>query len=204
VLLTALLFVVLLAATAPASADSDTTVYVTSQNFEGGRMYYRSDTGLIWVFFYNGRVSSYPASSYSSLADNPYFKPPPGRIRPIFGFGKVWGSVADVRNRLGWATTHELGFRARIVTQGAITYLTELDGRIIQINTGGTWQYVSGVPQQPPGTPRIVRIDGSPNPVSAGGTLKSILGGAGTETVIIEFTALPVRACRSRCRKTCP
>lgn len=193
VLLTTMLFVVLLAAITPASADSDTTVYVTSQNFEGGRMYYRSDSGLIWVFFYNGRVSSYPASSYSGLPDNPYYNPPPGRIRPIFGFGKVWGSVTDVRNRLGWATTHELGFRARIVTQGAITYLTELDGRIIQINTGGTWQYVSSVPQPSPGTPRIVRIDGSPNPVSAGGTLKVSWEVQGTETVIIEFysTASP-------------
>jgi hypothetical protein len=184
--------VLLVAGIAPASAG-EVTVYVTSQQFDAGRMYWRSDTGLIWVFVNSGTVYSYPASSYSGLPDNPYFNPPAGHIRPINGFGKIWGSSASVRNQLGWAITQELGFQARIVTQGGITYLTELDGRILQINGNGTWQVAASIPTPPPDAPRIVAISATPNPVSAGSTLTVSWQVAGVETVIIEFysTAQP-------------
>lgn len=146
------------AAVWPVAADSALTVYVTSQSFEGGRMYWRSDTGTIWVFVYTGQSYTFPVSSYSYLPDNPYSNQPSGYVRAINGFGKIWGSRSDVRSQLGWAYTSEIGFYTSIVTQGAYpyttTYLTELDSRIIQINYNGTWQYVSSVPQPPPVVPQ--------------------------------------------------
>jgi hypothetical protein len=185
-LITLALLLVVLAAVGPTSADSTVTVYVTSQGFDGGRMYWRADTGSIWVFFYSGQVYTYPASSYSYLPDNPYFNPPAGHIRPINGFGKIWGSSADVRNRLGWATTPEIGFYTQIATQGAITYLTELDLKTIQINTNGTWQHVASIPQSP-FVPQILWIDATPNPVTAGSALTVSWAVTGCELAIIEF-----------------
>jgi hypothetical protein len=187
VLAAALVAILLIAAgIAPASAG-DVTVYVTSQQFDAGRMYWRSDTGLIWVLVNNGAAYSYPASSYSGLPDNPYFNTPAGHFRPINGFGKVWGSSASLRNQLGWAITPELGFQARIITQGGITYLTELDGRILQINPNGTWQVVASIPTPPPDAPRVVSISAAPNPVDAGSTLTVTWQVAGVETAILEF-----------------
>ena len=177
---------------APASAG-EVTVYVTSQQFDAGRMYWRSDTGLIWVFVNNGAVYSYPASSYSGLPDNPYFNPPTGHVRPINGFGKIWGSSANIRNQLGWAITSELGFLTGIVTQGGVTYLTELDGRILQINANGTWQVAASIPTPPPDAPRIVSFSAAPDPVNAGSALTVSWEVAGVSTAIIEFysTAQP-------------
>ncbi len=167
-LVLALLIISLLAGLDPAPAQARAAVYVTSQQFDGGRMYYRADTGHIWVLYSSGQVANFPSSSYTYLPDNPFFNPPAGHIRPIFGFGKVWGGYTDVRNRLGWATTHEIGFYSPIVSQGGLTYLTEIDGKIVQMNANSTWQYVSGIPQPPPNAPRIVRLEASPNPVAPG------------------------------------
>jgi len=36
--------------------------------------------------------------------------PPPGFLRPILGFGKVWGNFADVRSVLGWGSSIELSY----------------------------------------------------------------------------------------------
>ena len=77
------------------------TVYGTVQEFEYGLMIWRSDTAQIWALIDDGTAFSFPASSYSTLPDNPIFGNPPSRLRPIFGFGKVWGNVANVRNLLG-------------------------------------------------------------------------------------------------------
>lgn len=178
---------VLAAGIVPSAAAGDVAVYVTSQQFEAGRMYWRSDTGSIWVLFNSGSVSSFLASSFSGLPNNPFYNPPAGRIRPINGFGKIWGGYADVRNRLGWAITQEIGFLTHIVTQGGMTYITELDGRILQINANGTWQVASSIPQSTPDTPRIVSISAAPNPVNAGLTLTVSWQVAGVETAIIEF-----------------
>jgi hypothetical protein len=140
---------VLLAAALPAAADSDQTVYVTAQSFVGGKMVWRSDTGHIWVLLSSGSVDSFPALSYTNLPDNPYTNPPAGYIRPINGFGKVWGNHTGMRNRLGWAITSELGFYAQIVTRGGYTYLTELNSQVIEISPSRTWQYVAGIPPLP-------------------------------------------------------
>jgi hypothetical protein len=187
VLIILVLLLVMLAAVLPASADGTATVYVTSQGFEGGRMYWRADTGTIWVFIYTGQAYTFPVSSYSYLPDNPYFNQPPGYVRAINGFGKIWGSRPDVRNQLGWATTSEIGFYTQVVTQSGITYLNELDLKIIQINTNGTWQYVSSIPQPPPSVPQILWIDAAPNPVTAGSTLTVSWTVTGCELAIIEF-----------------
>jgi hypothetical protein len=144
--------VALVVATAPAAAQSQTTVYATAQRFENGLMIWRSDNGFIWVLGNNGQAYTFPASMYSNLPDNPIFGTPPSRLRPIFGFGKVWGNYQSVRNLLGWPTLKELGFDMPIRATSDAVYLTQLDQTVIQVNNNGTWQRLNG---QPPVGPAI-------------------------------------------------
>jgi hypothetical protein len=177
----------------PASADGTFQVYVTSQRFEHGVMYWRSDTGFVWVLFDNGQAWGYPSTAYGALPDNPFISPPPGRVRPINGYGKLWGHYAAVRDRIGWATNTEIGFWTQIVTVGYFTYLIELDGRIVAINPNfDFWNRVSTLPP-PISSPKIERFAVSPDPVGAGGTLTISWSVTGSEMAILEVydTAQP-------------
>jgi hypothetical protein len=51
--------------------------------------------------------------------------PPPGRIEPVRGFGKVWREQPGVREALGWATEYEIGDRGVVqrFTNGEILWL---------------------------------------------------------------------------------
>jgi hypothetical protein len=169
------------------AADDGVTVAVTSQRFEGGVMYWRSDTGLIWVLFNDGLVQAFPSSTYGRLRDNPFRNPPPGRVRPINGFGRVWGCYRTVRDRLGWATLPELGFVTRIVTRGSSIYLVQLDGSVVQIDPNSTWHLASTIPQPAPSAPRIVSVQAQPDPVDLGGSLQITWQVTGVDLVLIEL-----------------
>lgn len=182
------LVLVTLAGLVPASAtaDSDEYVYVTAQSFTGGKLYWRSDTGYIWALCNSGLLYTYSPLSYNHLPDNPYFDPPTGYIRPINGFGQIWGYHEVLRDQLGWATTPEVGFYARITTQGTTTYLTELDRKIAQLNIDGTWKYVESIPE-PPTSPQLTVTYPVPNPVNAGDTISVGWVAQGATLVIIEL-----------------
>ncbi len=171
---------------ATATADSDEYVYVTLQGFVGGKLYWRSDTGYIWALCNNGLLYTFSPLGYSQLPDNPYVNPPAGYIRPINGFGKIWGYHKALRDQLGWATTPEVGFYARITTRGTTTYLTELDRKIVQITIDGIWQYVESIPV-PPTSPQLMVTYPVPNPVNAGSTVAVGWGAQGVDLVIIEL-----------------
>ncbi|MBI5667091.1 MAG: hypothetical protein HZC41_03715, partial [Chloroflexi bacterium] len=126
------------AAALPVAAQL-TPVYVTTQRFDSGLMVWRADNGTIYVLSDSGRAFSYSITAYSSLPDNPIFGNPPSRLRPIFGFGKVWGNNASVRDLLGWPVLPEIGFNTTVLVQNATIFITELDGSVIQINHNGTW-----------------------------------------------------------------
>ena len=132
----------------PAAAQTGTVVYATAQRFEHGLMIWRADTGQIWALADNGFAYNFPVARYSALPDNPVFGDPPSRLRPIHGFGKVWGNNDDVRAALGWPLLHELGFNMPVRHAGGTTYLTQLDQSVIQINANATWQRT-----QPPSVP---------------------------------------------------
>lgn len=129
----------------------------TTQLFENGVMIFRADNGTIYAISYNGRIYVFPSWLYGFLPDNPYpGSPPPGRIRPYLGFGKVWGNFAYVRNALGWATASEQGYILNLQTAtGGVYYLTLVNGSRIRVNPNGTWTY-SNPP--PPITPTFTPI----------------------------------------------
>lgn len=128
--------------------------YVTIQRFESGLMIWRSDNSTIYVLGSSGTALTYPSTSYANLPDNPIFGTPPSRLRPIFGFGQVWGNTKKVRDLIGWPTLQEIGFKTSIRVQNNNIFITELDGSLIQIKPDGTWTRTSASPS-PAITPTI-------------------------------------------------
>jgi hypothetical protein len=176
--------VFLLLVAAPVAAQSDATIYATAQRFENGLMIWRSDTAFIWVLGNNGQVLNFPASSYTPLPDNPVFGDPPSRLRPIFGFGKVWGNNVEVRGLLGWPTLPELGFNMPIRYANRTYYLTQLDGSVIQINPNNTW---TRTPDNPPlATARILSFTVSPQQAAPGGAITVNWNVENAELVLLE------------------
>jgi hypothetical protein len=60
--------------------------------------------------------------------------PPPGYQQPERGFGKVWCEEAEVRERLGWALSSEVGYETAVQADSApkytTTYIRAADGNV--------------------------------------------------------------------------
>ncbi|MEP0764243.1 MAG: hypothetical protein HRF48_16045 [Chloroflexota bacterium] len=127
----------------------------TFQSFERGFMIWRADTLDIYVFLDfgrlgvgGGRVSVFPHSAYSTLPPNPYQAVPPGRVRPEFGFGQVWGNTPAVREALGWATRSEQGYLATARLENNVpASITVPDGSTIGLDlAAGRWSWLDMQP----------------------------------------------------------
>jgi len=128
------------------------------QDFEGGYMIGREDTGEVYVFYEDGvnggssayfLESSFPAPPTDATAE-PDEAPPLDRYRPIGMLGRVWSSAPGVAERLGWALAPAQDYRVTF-QQVATTreppppylfYLTLPNGRVIGNGIGG-WAYVT-------------------------------------------------------------
>lgn len=176
-----LLIAPLLVFALPAAAQDST--YATAQRYEHGLMIWRADTGDIWALANDGRAFGFPSPAYASLPDNPIFGDPPSRLRPIFGMGKVWGNYQYVRDALGWPTLDELGFNMPVRTSGSTSYFTQLDGTVIQISSGGTWQRTLG--DRP--APYVLEFRAEPDVVAAGESVTLRWQVQGTTRVQIEM-----------------
>lgn len=91
------------------------------QEFEKGYMLWRQDGGSIFIFYgkNGGAASGFSNVTWAALPDNPVKDAPPaGLIKPIFGFGKLWGSDPGFRQYLGWAVGPEQHYTMTISTFG--------------------------------------------------------------------------------------
>ncbi|MBN1966717.1 MAG: hypothetical protein JW910_18840 [Anaerolineae bacterium] len=130
------------------------TTYAAFQPYEGGYMIWREDTGEIWALLREGCSAAWFAEGgYAGLPDNPVTDAtPPDRVRPVSGFGRVWGNFASIRYRLGWALAPEAGYTATIgptlySAGGFAQHTVNLpDGTLLVIREDGTWGY-AGVPR---------------------------------------------------------
>lgn len=123
----------------------------TFQSFDRGFMIWRADTLDIYVFLDFGRLGTsggrftvFPHSAYSILPPNPYQAVPMGRVRPVNGFGQVWGNTSAVREALGWATRYEKGYDATIgLENSSPVSITVPDGSTISIDqASGRWTWL--------------------------------------------------------------
>lgn len=134
----------------------------TFQAFEHGFMTWKAGTGEIGVYYApsgsvanGGIVRIFAANSYGNLPDNPFpVAAPAGFYKPVYGFGRVWGNYADVRQVLGWATGPENGYLMRVYPPNSATYQFGLpDGRTIYVNNNVSWSFSSSFPTIVPSTP---------------------------------------------------
>jgi serine/threonine-protein kinase len=123
-----------------------------SQPFERGSMLWLNESGgVIYALKSDGtflRVND----TYNSTIDpeSGGETPPAGLLEPIRGFGKVWRTVAGVRDALGWARTGETGGTAVMqdFVTGRMLYLPSRGDIIILTYQGspasGVWRAVQG------------------------------------------------------------
>jgi LysM repeat protein len=123
------------------------------QPFERGFMIWRADNSGVTAYFgaTNGTLRDYPARIYGRLPDNPVPDLPPfGFVRPIFGFGKVWGNYVDVRNALGWGTGAEQGYVSTVTRYSRSLFdFTLPNGNRVLVSNSTTWS-LNGVGVLPP------------------------------------------------------
>src|SRR5207302_8294342 len=83
------------------------------EHFQGGYMFWRGDTNIIYVFIgTNNHGDVYQvADTWQDGDPTPPSGPipPRGLYEPVRGFGKVWASDSGLRQALGWATDQESG-----------------------------------------------------------------------------------------------
>jgi hypothetical protein len=99
---------------------------IAAQPFERGTMVWvgRADGGPGLIFV----LTTIPAAdlTWSSYIDT-YSEgepvgtdelPPPGKYAPVRGFGKLWRTVPELRQALGWALSPEVGDRGAVLQFG--------------------------------------------------------------------------------------
>ena len=124
--------------------------------FETGRMIWLATSRMIYELRDGGGLTIYQDTwTDDQPAIDPSIVPPDGRYQPLRGFGKVWRTVPDSRNMLGWALAPERGYQTQLQNSkvGCRTipesgfYLQTSDGRVLHIcdgdNLPGYWEDVT-------------------------------------------------------------
>lgn len=90
-------------------------VQVAEQLFQGGRMFWVEQNREIWVMVVTGEGRG-DWSVYSDTwvegepESDETLTPPDGMYQPVRGFGKLWRTVPNLRDQLGWAVSPEFGY----------------------------------------------------------------------------------------------
>ena len=140
-----LLFVLIFFSTISTPAQ-DNHEAIVQQGFENGEMMYRYSTGEIFVFFRQSKQwERYTSAQYGSLNSNTR-SAPANYHAPINGFGRLWAGLNNLDERLGWAYSVEIGFRAQFLRDGSDLYIWRRDGVIYKLSADGTYSYASETP----------------------------------------------------------
>ena len=117
--------------------------------FERGHMIWREDTSEIYVLYDDG---DYETHADTWQEGDPVMipgTPPPGLYAPVRGFGNLYASQPQIRERLGWATEEEDGYTMWVETiaggsgryPGISTYFTLPDSTVVNLYPfTETWQ----------------------------------------------------------------
>jgi hypothetical protein len=122
------------------------------QVFERGRMVWSAVDDRIYVMFDDGRSpgwSQYPDNFIEGDPDRDgTLTPPEGLEQPVRGFGLVWREMPQVRERLGWAVSAEVGYEGAVQATSdelstATVYLRTRDGGILALDVRrDRWEYL--------------------------------------------------------------
>lgn len=92
-------------------------IQVAEQVFENGRMFWVQPTQQIWVMFNEDGdatrgdwVQFEDTFQEGEPESDPTITVPEGRYQPTRGFGKLWRSSPEIRERLGFGLTSEFGY----------------------------------------------------------------------------------------------
>jgi hypothetical protein len=96
------------------------------QFFERGAMFWRQSDSSIFAISDAAISDTKPTDSWWRIPDtwtsaegddlSPGLDPPPGFIKPLRGFGKIWAANGFVRQALGWATSEEINTDSQWLT----------------------------------------------------------------------------------------
>ncbi len=123
------------------------------QYFENGRMIWVESEKRIYVLLNDSGLYTYADTWIAGQPDgDPSLTPPPGRYKPVRGFGKVWSADPYIRSRLGWAMAQEQGYQAQLQrswlccgSPSNALYLREFDNRVAHLWPGqtppGYWEF---------------------------------------------------------------
>jgi len=101
---------------APRCPLTQDTIWAAYEPFERGHMVWRSDTLQIHVLHADGSYETYEDTWHEGDPVEIPGSPPPGLYAPVRGFGNLYASQPDLRERLGWATAPEEGYTMRVET----------------------------------------------------------------------------------------
>ena len=132
----------------PAPSGCPLTNALTSsaafQPMEGGFMIWVQSGQTIFVLYESdGWLFAPDTFEEGEFLSNDGFLPPPGLLMPQRGFGKLWLNDAEVRTRLGWAVSPEVGYAATIQAEATTgrRYVSGPDGEVYLLeNDGADWQ----------------------------------------------------------------
>jgi hypothetical protein len=73
-------------------------------------------------------------------------RPPHGFDQPVRGFGLLWRTTEEVRDRLGWASDSEVGARTAVqrmfADDGEVAFLKNLYSGVYRLDPDGTWTFL--------------------------------------------------------------
>ena len=117
------------------------TVTLLEQSFQGGLAIWRSDTREIYVLNRDGNTWSVHSDTWrpgDRIAVD--VAPPAGAMVPAAGFGTVWRSSPEIKNKLGWAVYEPRGSGGSIQAfeKGLIVWTPH--GLIYVLSNDGRWR----------------------------------------------------------------
>ncbi|MBA2450820.1 MAG: zf-HC2 domain-containing protein [Chloroflexi bacterium] len=122
-------------------AEGSKAVTLLEQSFQGGLAIRRGDTREIYVLNRADKTwSAYQDNAKSGAPVVIEGAPPPGAVAPEGGFGHLWLSYPELRERLGWAVyaTRGSGGAIQVFERGLILWSPH--GLLYVLADDGTWK----------------------------------------------------------------
>jgi len=127
------------------------TIRAAMQNFEGGYMLWREDSGKIYVLTDpDGKRCGGDLQEFTDEWDDsqpetdPAYRPPVNStaVQPKRGFGLLWRTDEDVREALGWGLTTEVGYTMLLYNDGEKLWFNSVNGDVFVIE-GDQWELIN-------------------------------------------------------------